>query len=105
MTWSSALRANSDRFAERWDPSAVGRHEATLMTIDHPHAGTLTLDRDVLTVAGNHGEMPRAGSPCIPETAPAHSPWKQSPGVFVRPAGCTRRRAKRTRLEMRSSSR
>ena len=38
------------------------------------------------TLAGNHGEMPRAGSPCIPETAPTHSPWKQPPGVFVRPA-------------------
>ncbi len=23
------------------------------MTIDHPHVGTLTLDRDVLTVAGS----------------------------------------------------
>ena len=38
------------------------------------------------TLAGNHGEMPRAGSPCIPEAAPTHSPWKQPPGVFVRPA-------------------
>jgi hypothetical protein len=54
----------------------------------------------VRTLAGNHGEMTRAGSPCIPETAPAHNPWKQSPGVFVRPARYTRRCAKRIRPEM-----
>ncbi|MFC4120585.1 helix-turn-helix transcriptional regulator [Nonomuraea zeae] len=47
------LRAGSDRFAELWDSGAVGRHEAARKTIDHPQAGALTLDCDVLTVAGS----------------------------------------------------
>lgn len=47
------LRARSDRFAELWDSGVVGRHEAARKTIDHPHVGTLTLDCDVLTVAGS----------------------------------------------------
>jgi len=47
------LRANSTRFAELWDSGAVGRHEATHKTIDHPQVGPLTLDCDVLVVAGS----------------------------------------------------
>jgi len=47
------LRANSDRFAGLWDSAAVGRHEASRKTIDHPQAGPLTLDCDVLTVKGS----------------------------------------------------
>ncbi|GAB3360636.1 helix-turn-helix transcriptional regulator [Micromonospora halotolerans] len=47
------LRANNDRFAKLWDSGTVGRHEAARKTIDHPHAGPLTLDCDVLTVAGS----------------------------------------------------
>ena len=47
------LRANSDRFAELWDSGAVGRHEASRKTIDHPQAGPVTLDCDVLTVRGS----------------------------------------------------
>lgn len=47
------LRANSDRFAELWDSGAVAHHEAARKTIDHPHVGALTLDCDVLTVAGS----------------------------------------------------
>ena len=47
------LRAKSDRFAELWDSGAVGRQEAARKTIDHPHVGSLTLDCDVLTVAGS----------------------------------------------------
>ncbi|MEV4200549.1 helix-turn-helix transcriptional regulator [Micromonospora globbae] len=47
------LRARSDRFAELWDSGVVGRHESARKTIDHPHVGTLTLDCDVLTVAGS----------------------------------------------------
>ncbi|WP_226874945.1 helix-turn-helix transcriptional regulator [Microbispora sitophila] len=46
------LRANSERFAELWDSGAVGRHEAARKIIDHPDVGPLTLDCDVLTVAG-----------------------------------------------------
>jgi transcriptional regulator with XRE-family HTH domain len=49
----SQLRAHSDRFAALWDAGTVGRHEAARKTIDHPHAGPLTLDCDVLTVAGS----------------------------------------------------
>ena len=47
------LRANSPRFAELWDSGAVGRHNATRKTVDHPHVGTLTLDCDLLSVAGS----------------------------------------------------
>ena len=47
------LHANSDRFAELWDSGAVGSHEAARKTIDHPHVGPVTLDCDVLTVAGS----------------------------------------------------
>ncbi|WP_369243961.1 helix-turn-helix transcriptional regulator [Streptomyces sp. R41] len=47
------LRANSDRFAELWDSGAVGRHEASRKTVDHPQVGPLTLDCDVLSVAGS----------------------------------------------------
>ncbi|MFJ9416992.1 helix-turn-helix transcriptional regulator [Streptomyces sp. NPDC101227] len=46
------LRAGSERFAELWDAGAVGRHEASHKTIDHPRVGPVTLDCDVLTVAG-----------------------------------------------------
>ncbi|PJE95829.1 transcriptional regulator [Streptomyces carminius] len=47
------LRARSDRFAELWDSGAVGRHEAARKTVDHPRVGPVTLDCDVLTVAGS----------------------------------------------------
>jgi transcriptional regulator with XRE-family HTH domain len=47
------LRANSPRFAELWDTGAVGAHEAAHKTIDHPHVGAVTLDCDILTVAGS----------------------------------------------------
>ncbi|MFE0102309.1 helix-turn-helix transcriptional regulator [Streptomyces sp. NPDC059009] len=47
------LRAHSERFAGLWDAGAVGRHEASRKTIAHPEVGALTLDCDVLTVAGS----------------------------------------------------
>ncbi|MEO3883854.1 helix-turn-helix transcriptional regulator [Nonomuraea sp. B5E05] len=47
------LRASSDRFAELWDSGIVGRHEAARKTIEHPQVGALTLDCDVLSVAGS----------------------------------------------------
>jgi transcriptional regulator with XRE-family HTH domain len=47
------LRANNDQFAELWDAGTVGRHDAARKTIDHPQVGPLTLDCDVLTVAGS----------------------------------------------------
>ncbi|KAA8883018.1 helix-turn-helix domain-containing protein [Nocardia colli] len=47
------LRANSPRFTELWDSGAVGRREAAQKTIDHPRVGPLTMDCDVLTVAGS----------------------------------------------------
>ncbi|MFF7575975.1 helix-turn-helix transcriptional regulator [Streptomyces sp. NPDC008061] len=47
------LHTNSERFAELWDAGAVGRHEAASKTIDHPRVGSLTLDCDVLSVAGS----------------------------------------------------
>lgn len=47
------LRANSDRFAELWASRTVGRHDASCKTVDHPQVGALTLDCDVLSVAGS----------------------------------------------------
>ncbi|MFD7996772.1 helix-turn-helix transcriptional regulator [Streptomyces mexicanus] len=47
------LRARSDRFAELWDSGAVGAHEAARKTIRHPRVGPVTLDCDVLAVAGS----------------------------------------------------
>jgi transcriptional regulator with XRE-family HTH domain len=47
------LRAHSARFAELWDTGAVASHEASHKTIDHPHVGAVTLDCDILTVAGS----------------------------------------------------
>ncbi|MER5658323.1 helix-turn-helix transcriptional regulator [Streptomyces sp. NPDC002131] len=47
------LRASSDRFAELWDSGAVAHHEAARKTVDHPQVGAVTLDCDVLGVAGN----------------------------------------------------
>ncbi|MGW9130126.1 helix-turn-helix transcriptional regulator [Streptomyces sp. NPDC055681] len=47
------LRTNSERFAELWDAGTVGQHEAAQKTIDHPQVGSLTLDCDVLSVAGS----------------------------------------------------
>ncbi|WP_306323246.1 MULTISPECIES: helix-turn-helix transcriptional regulator [unclassified Streptomyces] len=47
------LRTRSPRFAELWDSGAVGRHAAARKTIDHPQAGPLTLDCDILTAAGD----------------------------------------------------
>ncbi|MEV6370997.1 helix-turn-helix transcriptional regulator [Micromonospora musae] len=47
------LRTGSARFAELWDAGAVGRHEAARKTVEHPRVGALTLDCDVLTVAGS----------------------------------------------------
>lgn len=47
------LRANSDLFAELWDSGAVVEGPAaSRKTIDHPQVGPLTLDCDVLNVAG-----------------------------------------------------
>ncbi|MFI1093407.1 helix-turn-helix transcriptional regulator [Streptomyces sp. NPDC020917] len=47
------LRAGSERFAELWDSGEVGGHQASRKTIDHPQVGPLTLDCDVLSVAGS----------------------------------------------------
>jgi transcriptional regulator with XRE-family HTH domain len=51
------LRAKSPRFARLWDEGAIGRHEAARKTIDHPSVGPLTLDCDVITVAGSDLRM------------------------------------------------
>ena len=42
-----------DRFTELWDSGVVGQHEAARKTIDHPQVGPVTLDCDILTVAGS----------------------------------------------------
>ncbi|WP_129297783.1 helix-turn-helix transcriptional regulator [Streptomyces lydicus] len=47
------LRAGSERFGELWATGAVGRHDPSRKTIDHPQVGPVSLDCDVLTVAGS----------------------------------------------------
>lgn len=47
------LHAKSARFTELWDSGTVGHHAAARKTIDHPQVGAVTLDCDVLTVAGS----------------------------------------------------
>ncbi|MFF4567236.1 helix-turn-helix transcriptional regulator [Streptomyces sp. NPDC001435] len=49
----SQLRIKSAEFDELWESGAVGQHLSARKTIDHPHVGALTLDCDVLSVAGN----------------------------------------------------
>ncbi|MFB8776759.1 helix-turn-helix domain-containing protein [Streptomyces broussonetiae] len=49
----AGLRERSARFAGLWDAGAVGRHDASRKTVDHPQVGPLTLDCDVLTVSGS----------------------------------------------------
>ncbi|MFE6157598.1 helix-turn-helix transcriptional regulator [Streptomyces sp. NPDC056486] len=48
------LRRRSARFADLWDTGTTAEHQSSRKTIDHPTVGTLTLDCDVLHVAGNH---------------------------------------------------
>ncbi|MDL2075024.1 helix-turn-helix transcriptional regulator [Streptomyces sp. GXMU-J15] len=47
------LRAKSERFAELWDSGAVGTQPGGRKTVDHPQVGPLTLDCDILSVAGS----------------------------------------------------
>jgi transcriptional regulator with XRE-family HTH domain len=47
------LRTRSDRFAELWDAGVVGRLATSHKTIEHPQAGMLTLDCDLLRVEEN----------------------------------------------------
>ncbi|WP_028849501.1 helix-turn-helix transcriptional regulator [Thermocrispum municipale] len=47
------LRESSDLFVELWDSGVAGHHEASRKTIDHPQVGPVTLDCDVLSVAGS----------------------------------------------------
>jgi transcriptional regulator with XRE-family HTH domain len=46
------LRAESERFAELWAQHPVAEHVAARKTIVHPQVGPLTLDCDVLRIAG-----------------------------------------------------
>lgn len=46
------VHAASPRFAELWESGAVGEHRSTQKTVVHPSVGRITLDCDVLTVAG-----------------------------------------------------
>ncbi|MFI8347453.1 helix-turn-helix transcriptional regulator [Streptomyces sp. NPDC085596] len=47
------LLAKGGRFKELWDSGTVGVHDAARKTIDHPVVGPLTLDCDILSVAGS----------------------------------------------------
>ncbi|MFC4008708.1 helix-turn-helix transcriptional regulator [Nonomuraea purpurea] len=60
-------RAASPRFAGLWASGAVGTHDGDRKTITHRVVGDLTLDCDVLTVAGTDLKV-------VVYTAAAHSP-------------------------------
>lgn len=47
------LREGSARFAELWESGEVGGHQEGRKTVDHPQVGPVTLDCDVLHVAGS----------------------------------------------------
>ncbi|MFG1976749.1 helix-turn-helix domain-containing protein [Nonomuraea fuscirosea] len=47
------LRADSERFAELWDAGVVESLRASRKIVDHPQAGAITLDCDVLSVVGD----------------------------------------------------
>ncbi|MFB6721075.1 helix-turn-helix transcriptional regulator [Kribbella sp. NPDC056345] len=47
------LLRRSPRFRELWESGVVAEHHATRKIIDHPVAGAITLDCDVLQVAGD----------------------------------------------------
>jgi hypothetical protein len=47
------LRAKSSRFAALWDSGQGGRYDLSTKTIDHPQVGAVTLDCDLLGVAGS----------------------------------------------------
>ncbi len=47
------LRTNSPRFAELWDSGLLAHHKAATKTVDHPRTGAITLDCDLLSVAGS----------------------------------------------------
>ena len=47
------LGAASPRFAALWDQRAVGHHDRDRKTVHHPGLGPVTVDCDVLTVAGS----------------------------------------------------
>ena len=51
------LRSGSDRFAQLWDAGEVGSHQTAAKVVDHPEVGTITLDCDVLLVAGSDLRM------------------------------------------------
>jgi hypothetical protein len=46
------LRHAGTAFAALWETGIVGLHETDTKTVDHPDAGTLTLDCDVLIAPG-----------------------------------------------------
>ena len=47
------LRDASPRFAALWDERPVAEHVASHKTIRHPEVGDVTLDCDILMVAGS----------------------------------------------------
>jgi transcriptional regulator with XRE-family HTH domain len=51
------LRSASDRFEALWQQRPVARQVASRKTIDHPQVGLITLDCDVLHVAGSDLEL------------------------------------------------
>lgn len=52
-----ALSLTSPRFRELWGRHDVTHREGTMVTIDHPHVGELTLYREKLPLTGTGGQM------------------------------------------------
>jgi hypothetical protein len=47
------LRSGSERFAGLWSSGTVGTHTESRKTVEHPEAGDVAVDCDVLTVPGS----------------------------------------------------
>lgn len=52
-TLIAELRRRSTDFGTLWESGAVSEHQAARKIVDHPFVGTLTLDCDILSVAGS----------------------------------------------------
>jgi hypothetical protein len=68
------LQAASPRFAALWEQRSVARRAADRKTFEHPEIGRITLDCDVLSVAGSDLRLvaytAAAGSPDAEALAP-----------------------------------
>jgi hypothetical protein len=71
------LRAISPRFEQLWEQRPAAEHVADRKTIEHPEVGRVTVDCDVLTVAGSDLRL-------VVYTAPPGSPDARALALLAR---------------------